>query len=222
MACKTAYITRTIYAVHNVIVINEEAKKELIREIDLNELIAQYKLLNQENPSHTNKHFINIMPFTNSCGNPRCHQQNLNIEFSRIAHIIYLTSIKPCSIFNGTYPRCKFIYNSTMILDPQSNQRVVTARSLHNNNYIYFSGDFVYSKEFITTFSNNLVHAYTTFEGFTEGYLHTLIDLHGNHKPILSANALAKRTEIVWLYYELSRFIFITSHEKSITLPKSF
>lgn len=39
--------------------------------------------------------------------------------------------------------------------------------------------------------------------------------------PIHSANSLAKRMEVVWLYYELSRFVFVTSREKSIVLPKS-
>ena len=49
MACKTAYNTSIVCAVHTVIVIIEEIKKEMLREIDLPELITQYKLLNQYN-----------------------------------------------------------------------------------------------------------------------------------------------------------------------------
>lgn len=114
------------------------------------------------------------------------------------------------------------MYGPTTIIDLKSNTRILTIRSLKNNNYIYFSGYMVYSKEFLSMFSNNLVHAHTTFQGFAEGYLSTLVDLHSNHEPIDSASSLAKRMEVVWLYYELCRFIFVTSHEQSINLPKSF
>ncbi|CAF1501838.1 unnamed protein product, partial [Rotaria sp. Silwood1] len=221
IGCKTTYSKSIICAIHNAIVIDEEIKRELFHEIDLNELITEYNLLNKLNRFHNDKTLINIMPFTDYCENVKCKRTKLGIKFSTTAHIIFLASVKPCSIFNGICPNCKCIYGPTTIVDPQSNQRIITISSIQNNNYIYFSGDLVYSKEFLSMFSNNLIHAHTTFQGFTESYLNMLIDVHGHHKPIVSSNTLAKRMEVAWIYFELSRFIFLTSREKSIVLPKS-
>lgn len=39
---------------------------------------------------------------------------------------------------------------------------------------------------------------------------------------ILSANAFAKRLEITWIYYELSRFVFVTSRESFVIFPRFF
>ncbi|CAF3163957.1 unnamed protein product [Rotaria sp. Silwood2] len=161
------------------------------------------------------------MPFTDYCENVKCKRTKLDIEFSTNAHIIFLASVKPCSIFNGICSNCKCIYGPTTIFDPQSNQRTITISSIQNNNNIYFSGDLVYRKEFLSMFSNNLIHAHTTFQGFTESYLNMLIDVHGHHEPIVSSNTLAKRMEVAWIFFELSRFVFLTSREKSIVLPKS-
>jgi hypothetical protein len=202
------YNKSIIYAVHNAIVINEEMKTELFRQIDLSELITQYTSSNQATVFHNAKTVINIMPFTDYCENLKCKKQKLNIEFSRNAHVVYLSEIKPCSIYNGNCPCCKFIYGPTTVIDSKSNERIITIRSIQNNN-IYFSGDLVYTREFLSMFSNNLVHSHTTFQGFTESYCNTLIDIHDNHEPIHSPNTLAKRMEVVWLYFELSRLFLL-------------
>lgn len=107
ISCKTAYSQSTICTIHNVIAINEEIKKEIYNDIDLNNLITDYKLLNQHNQFLKDQNFINIMPFVEKCENSTCQQQHLNIKFWKVAHVIFLNSIKPCSIFNGTCSRCK-------------------------------------------------------------------------------------------------------------------
>lgn len=89
MNCNTTYSKSVIYGIHNAIVINEEVKNELFRTIDLDEIITQYKLSNKHNHAQNSKNLINIMPFTDSCENPKCEEQKLSIEFSTPAHIIY-------------------------------------------------------------------------------------------------------------------------------------
>lgn len=222
MACNTSYSKNTICAIHNVIIMNDLVKKELLDKVDINELLNQYKTSNKVNSSHQDKNLIHIMPFTNVCVNLNCQEQNLDMLFSRTGHIAHLSSMQPCSIYTGTCKRCKCIYGPSSILDPHTNQRIISVQSIQNKNYVYFSGDLVYSKQLLTTFSNNLIHAHTTFEGFAESYVSTLIDLNAQQTPKYSGNTFAKRLEVVWLYYELSRFIFVTSGEKSVSFPKSF
>jgi hypothetical protein len=222
MACNTSYSKSIICAIHNVIIMNDLVKKELLRKADINELVTRYKTSNKVGSSHLDKNLINIMPFTYECTNINCQRTKLSISFSRTGYIAHLISIKPCSIYVGTCKRCKCIYGPVSILDTHTSQRIVTVQSIQTIDYIYFSGDLVYSRELLTMFSNNLIHAHTTFQGFAETYISTLIDLHSDQIPIYSANAFAKRLEIVWIYYELSRFIFVTSCETFVTFPKSF
>jgi hypothetical protein len=223
MACNTSYNKSIICAIHNVIIMNDLVKEELLRKIDISELITQYKnkTSNKVGSSYHDKNLINIMPFTYECTNTNCQRQPLDIAFSRTGYIAYLISIKPCSIYIGTCKRCKYIYGPSSVLDIHTNQRIVTDQSIQKTDHIYFTGDLVYSRELLTMFSNNLIHAHTTFQGFAESYVSTLIDLHPDQIPRYSANAFSKRLETVWIYYELSRFIFVTSCEKSISFPKS-
>jgi hypothetical protein len=164
---------------------------------------------------------IHITPFTTLCIRPEFYHCELEIKFSRNGYVAYLSTAELCSIYLGTCRRCKNTYGPTSVLDPQANRRHVTVQSLQYSDHVYFSGDIVYSRELLTMFSNSLIHAHTTFEGFASSYTSTLADLHRQHQPSHSANAFAKRLEVVWLYYEMSRLIFVASCETSIALPKS-
>ena len=93
--------------------------------------------------------------------------------------------------------RCKCIHGLSSILDPHTNQRIITVQSIQTNDYVYFSGELVYSGQLFTMFSNSLIHAHTTFEGFAESYVSTLIDLHAQQTPKYSGNTFAKRLEVV-------------------------
>ncbi|CAF1501307.1 unnamed protein product [Didymodactylos carnosus] len=196
MACNTSYSKNFICAIHNVIIMNDLVKKELLRTVDINELINLYKTSNKVGLSRNDKNLINITPFTNVCTNMNCQGQNLDIVFSRTGHIAHLVSMQPCSIYTGTCRRCKYVYGPLSIRDPHTNQRIITTQSIQNVDYIYFSGDPVYSRQLLTMFSNSLIHGHTTFEGFAESYISTLIDLHAHQTPIYSANTFAKRLEI--------------------------
>ena len=69
MACNTSYDKNIIYAIHNVINMNESIRKELLGKIGINEFISQYKMLNENDLSHidTCKNLIKVMSFTNEC-----------------------------------------------------------------------------------------------------------------------------------------------------------
>ncbi|CAF4848562.1 unnamed protein product [Rotaria socialis] len=172
--------------------------------------------------SSIDRYSINVMPFTNVCRNMNCQGQSLDIVFSRTGHIANLNSMEPCSIYTSTCRHCKCVYGPSSILDSHNNQRIITTQSIQDIDYVYFSGDLVYSRHLLAMFSNSLIHAHTTFQGFAESYISTLVDLDANQTSIYSANTFGKRLGIVWLYYELSRFIFVTSCETSISFPKSF
>ena len=222
MACNTSYDKNIIYAIHNVINMNENIRKELLGKIDINEFITQYKMLNENDLSHIDKNLIKVMPFTNECTNRKCQREKLDIVFSRTGHVLYSTSIKLCSIYTGICKVCKCIYELSSILDVYASQRIVTIKSIQDINYICFFGNVVYTKELLTMFSSYLIHAHITFEGFAQSYTATLEDLQINYISIFSTNVLAKRLEIVWIYYELSRFIFVTSRETYVIFPRFF
>ena len=161
-------------------------------------------------------------PFSDVCTNISCQEQSLDVVFSRVGHIAYLVSMESCSIYTGTCRRCKCVYGPSLILDPHANHRITSIQSIKNVEYIHFPGDLVYSRQLLTMFSNSLIHAHTTFEGFAESYASTLADLRIHQVSLYSADTFAKRLEIVWLYYELSRFVFVSSYETSVSFPKSF
>ncbi|CAF0829804.1 unnamed protein product [Adineta steineri] len=221
IACNTSYDKSIIVGIHNVINMNENIKNDLLGKIDMNELIITYTMLNKNDTCHVDKNLIKVMPFTDVCTNKKCHGQKLDIIFSKNGHILYPTSTKSCSIYIGTCKICKCIYQPSSILDTNANQRTVIVQCIKNNNYICFYGNLVYTKELLTMFSNYLVHAHVTFEGFAQSYIATLEDVQINYTPIFSANSFAKRLEVTWMYYELSRFIFVTSRESYIIFPKS-
>ncbi|CAF3850775.1 unnamed protein product [Adineta steineri] len=221
IACNTSYDKSIIVGIHNVINMNENIKNDLLGKIDMNELIITYTMLNKNDTCHIDKNLIKVMPFTDVCTNKKCQGQKLDTIFSKNGHILYPTSTKSCSIYIGTCKICKCIYQPSSILDTNANQRTVIVQCIKNNNYICFYGNLVYTKELLTMFSNYLVHAHVTFEGFAQSYIATLEDVQINYSPIFSANSFAKRLEITWMYYELSRFIFVTSRESYIIFPKS-
>ncbi|CAF0966051.1 unnamed protein product [Rotaria sordida] len=201
---------------------NDLVKKELFRIVDINKLINRYKSSNKTSLFRNDKNLINIMPFTDVYTNMNCKGQNLDIAFSRTAHIANLIFMQSCSIYIGTCRRCKCIYGPSSILDQHTNQIIITHQLIQSVDYVYFSGDLVYLRQLLTIFSNSFIHAHTTFEDFAESYISTLSDLHPYQVPMYSPNTFAKHLEIVWLYYELSRFIFITTCETSVSFPKSF
>ena len=200
--------------------IDDHVKHELLRVTDLEKLIVQYKATNPISHVHNHRNMINIMPFTASCTHSGCDQSILDISFSKNCHVVFLTSIKSCSIFLGTCSNCQYIYGPTSLIDQRGNRRIVTLQSIQNN-YIYFSGDLVFAQEVLTMFSNSLIHAHTTFEGFAEAYLATLADIHIGQKSLYSSNTFAKRLQLVWTYYEMSRFVFVASMEATFVFPKS-
>ena len=144
-----------------------------------------------------------------------------DIAFSRAGHIAHFISMEPCSIYAGTCRRCKCVYGPSSILDSHKNQRISTTQSVQNVDYVYFSGDLVYSRQLLAMFSNSLIHAHTTFQGFAESCISTLVDLDANQTSIYSANTFSKRLETVWLYYELSRFIWllVVKHQSTFQNP---
>ena len=220
IACNTSYDKNIIFAVHNIINMNEIIKKEFLTKIDINELFSQYEMLHTNDLLNIDKNLIKVRPFTNECTNTKCQREKLNITFSRTGYVLYPTSIKSCSIYTSTCKICKCIYEPSSILDTYTNRRTVTIDSIENLNYICFSGDIVYTKELLTMFSNYLVHGHITFQGFAQSYTATLQGLQIDYSSISSANAFAKRLEITWIYYELSRFIFVTSKESFVIFPR--
>ena len=193
MACSTSYSKNIICAIHNVITMNDHAGQELLRAIDINELINQHKMSQKVVLSSSiDRHLTSVMPFTNVCTNMNCQGQSWDIAFSRASHIAHFISMEPCSIYADTCRRCKYVYGPSSILDSHKNQRISTTQSVQNVDYIYFSGDLVYSRQLLAMFSNSLIHTHTIFQGFTESYISTLVDLDANQTSIYSANTFAK------------------------------
>ena len=50
----------------------------------------------------------------------------------------------------------------------------------------------------------------------------TLADIQLDQLALYSANAFAKRLQHVWIYYEMSRLVFVASLETVLAFPRSF
>lgn len=221
VACNASYTKTIICAAHNAIMIDDQVRHELLHVFNMDKVIVEYKASNPNSHRHNSRHMINVMPFTISCTQSGCNQRNLDISFSKSCNVVFLTSIRSCALFLGTCTKCQCIYGPTSLIDPHGNRRIVTVESIQNN-YIYFSGDLVFSQEILTMFANSLIHAHSTFEGFAETYLSTLAAIQPNQQARYSTNAFAKRLQVVWIYYELCRLAFVASLETSFALPRSF
>lgn len=221
-ACNSSFSKATVLAAHNALVIDNDVRNELLRPITIEKLVTQYEATNSTSLNHNKRNILNIMPFTSSCPEADCQDKVLCFNVSANGYVAFSSSMKSCSVYHGVCSNCQRIYGPTSIVDRRENRRIVTVESISHNDYVYFSGDLVFSRELLIMFSNNLIHAHTTFEGFAESYVATIVELNKNQQPIYSANAFAKRLQTVWIYYETSRLIFMTSCETSFLFPRSF
>lgn len=221
-ACSSTYPLATVLAAHNALVIDDDVKNELLRPVNIEKLLVEYEATSDIPSDRHKRNILNIMPFTRSCPEADCYGKALSFYLFTNGYVAFSSSIKSCSVYHGICPNCQRIYGPTSIFDRRSNHRIVTVESISNNAYVHFSGDLVFSRELLIIFSNNLIHAHSTFEGFAESYIATLFELNMNQQPIYSANAFAKKLQTVWMFYEMSRLIFMTSCETSFIFPRSF
>jgi hypothetical protein len=97
-------------------------------------------------------------------------------------------------------------------------QTLITTES-QKFDYIHFSGFTVFSKEILISFSSQLIDNYATFEGFTFATIKTLNRLRPGSGNDITADNLARNLQSVWLYYELTNFVLMTSKATEICFP---
>ena len=220
MSCNSTYTKRNVCTVHNMILIDREVRDQLFDTIQLETLISDYTISHPLTPFEQRVHVINISPFVFSCTNPACHQSSLEVKYFTNGFVVLINSIQPCSIYTASCPSCQYAYGATSILDTRENCRIVDIHSIRSD-FVHFSGAIVFSREILTLFSNSLVHAHTTFEGFAESYLSTIAEIKADQPKVYSTNAFAKHFKHAWICYEVSRLVFLTSKESSFRLPRS-
>jgi hypothetical protein len=97
-------------------------------------------------------------------------------------------------------------------------QTIATYES-QKSDYIHHSGSFVFSKEILVSFSSQLIDNYVTFEGFACATIKVYNRLDPGSGNIITADTFARNLESVWLFYELTNFIFMTSKSTEFSFP---
>lgn len=212
------YSCDEILVAHNILLGNDNVKEELNFECGIDK-IQHY--LNEYKRTHSHSAFANnfvpllLLPHRTSCN--LCHMP-LNTIFQGVANVIYCTKVQPCLLYKADCQKCRRSYRVSSIYSTDQKQTIMTHES-QKSNFIHFSGSIVFAKEILVSFSSQLIDNYATFEGFAFATIKTINRLHSGNVNGISADTLARNLQSVWLYYELTNFVFMTSKATDISFP---
>ncbi|UJR29601.1 hypothetical protein I4U23_010817 [Adineta vaga] len=212
------YTCNELLIAHNILTGNHDTQVELTFDCNIEKMhhyLNEYKTLQPQ--SGFSKFFtpVSLLPYRTSC--VMCYEQ-LKIIFHGAGNIIYCTKIQPCLLYKADCHRCHRSYRVSSIYLINRKETLVTLES-QKANYIHYSGSPVFAKEFLISFSSQLIDNYVTFEGFSSATVKIFRRLHQDIVDIITMDTLARNLQSVCLYYELTNFIFMTSKSKEISYP---
>jgi hypothetical protein len=212
------YSCNEVLAAHNILMGNDDTQEQLNFDCGIDKIqhyLNEYKLIHPQSVFANNFVPLLLLPHRTICN--LCNVQ-LNIIFQGYANVIYCTKIKPCLLYKADCHKCRRSYRISSIYSMDQKQTIMTYES-QKSDYIHFSGSIVFSKEILISFSAQLIDNYITFEGFAFATMKTINRLRSGNLNIITADTLARNLQSVWLYYELTNFIFMTSKSTEISFP---
>ncbi|CAF3923072.1 unnamed protein product [Rotaria sp. Silwood1] len=212
------YSSNDVLTAHNILMGNQAVQDQLNFDCGIDKIqhyLNEYKNLQPQSAFARNFTPVLLLPHRTICS--LCNAQ-LKIIFQSCAQVIYCTKIQPCLLYKADCHQCRRSYRVSSIYLIDQKQTLVTAES-QKSDYIYFSGLTVFSKEILICFSSQLIDNYVTFEGFAFATIKTFNRLHPGSENVITADNLARNLQSVWLYYELTNFILMTSKSTEICFP---
>ncbi|CAF1467542.1 unnamed protein product [Adineta ricciae] len=212
------YSVDEVLVAHNVLMGSENVQQQLNFDFNIGTIqhyLDEYKL---EQPRSTfARSFSPLLLFPHRIVCNICDAQ-LKTIFQSYGQVVYCTKVQSCLLYKADCHVCRRSYRVSSVYLMDQKQTLVTAES-QMSDFIHFSGSIVFSKEILISFSSQLIDDYATFEGFASATIKVFNRLHPNRTDHINADGLARNLEAVWLYYELTNFIFMTSKAKDIRFP---
>ncbi|CAF1229878.1 unnamed protein product [Rotaria sordida] len=220
-----SYSPEQILHCRNIINANDISKMEMGVWIDLEGAINRFKLIHPGHSYIKDLNMLSLLPFRTQCNNIRngieCGDQ-LRLEFHMTAFIIYPTTIQPCTMYSADCKKCKRSYRVSSIYCNNEQKFIFTPEALEKNQYFHLSsGKLVFSRELLVSFSSDLVNGHISFNGAGTSLLSKVARLHPELHKKFDSIGLTRSLEANWIYFELFNFIFMTSSEKQIVVPRA-
>jgi hypothetical protein len=212
------YTCNEVLAAHNIIMGNHDTQEQLHFDCGIDKIqyyLNEYKHLQPQSGFASTFTPLLLFPHRTTCS--LCNEQ-LKLIFQGCANIIYCTKIQPCLLYKADCHKCRRSYRISSIYSIDRRETIVTFES-QKADYIHYSGSLVFSKEFLVSFSSQLIDNYVTFEGFASATMKVYKRLHPNSIQLVTTDNLARTLESVWIYYELTNFILMTSKSTEISYP---
>jgi hypothetical protein len=212
------YTCNEILAAYNILMGSDDIQEQLTFDFGIERIqlhLSEFKHLQPQ--SGFARFFVPtlLLPHRTTC--THCLDQ-LRVIFHRTASIIFCTKVQPCLLYKADCYRCRrsFRVSSVYLFDHKAS--VITSES-QKANYIHYSGSLVFSKEILISFSSQLVDDYATFAGFASALVKTYRQLGCSSVDSITTDNLARSLQSVWLYYELTNFVLMTSKTTEISYP---
>jgi hypothetical protein len=219
-----SYTYEQILHCRNIINASDESRMEMCGNVDLDSLLKRFK---DASPSNTYIRDFSarcLLPYRTICNNvnggTECGER-LRVDFHMTAFIIYPTDIQSCSLYNADCKRCSRSYRISSVYVANQREFLITPEALADNPYFHLSfGKFVYSRELLISFSADLVNGHISFNGAGNALVSKIARLHPGIEKKIDPIGLSRSLEAHWTYYELFNFVFMTSFEKEILVPR--
>jgi hypothetical protein len=194
------------------------------RDIDLDEILNRYKHIHPDDMYIHDFSPLYLLPYRTTCNNVRdgveCTER-LRVDFHMTAIVIYPTRIRSCSLYTADCKKCRRSYRISSVYITNQQEFLITPEALKNNEYFHLSsGKFVYSRELLVSFSSDLINGHISFNGAGTALLTKISRLHPEIEKRIDPIQLSRSLEAHWTYYELFNFIFMSSSEKEILIPR--
>ena len=212
------YSCNEVLVAHNILLGNDNIKEKLNFDCGIDQIeyyLNEYKRIHSHSAFAQKFVPLILLPHRTSC--ILCHMP-LNTIFQGDANVIYCAKVQPCLLYKADCQKCRRSYRVSSIYSIDQKQTSMTYES-QKANFIHFSGSIVFSKEILVSFSTQLIDNYVTFEGFAFATIKTINRLRSGNVNVITADTLARNLQSVWLYYELTNFIFMTSKATDISFP---
>ena len=212
------YSRDEVLTAHNILMGSDHIQQQLNFDCGIDKIktyLNEYKQIQPESGFARNFKPILLFPHRTKCS--LCNKQS-KLIFQGAGCIMYCTTTQSCLIYKADCHECRRSYRVSSIYAMDRREIIVTSES-QQANFIHFTGSLVFSKEFLISFSSQLVHNYVTFEGFASATIKTFQRLNVDNKKDITCDNLARSLQSAWLYYELTNFILMTSKSTQISFP---
>jgi hypothetical protein len=212
------YSRNEVLAAHNVLMGSNNVREELNSNIGIEKIrayLAEYKDLQPKSVFAKMFNPLFLLPHRTIC---RGCQSLLKISLHSCAVAVFCTRIQPCLLYKADCFKCRFSFRVSSIYSMDRRSTIVTPES-QKAEFVHFSGSIVLSRQLLVSFSSHLIDGYATFSNFASATMKIIKRLNTNEPNALEPESLGRALQAVWLYYELSNFVFMTSSSTEFSFP---